>query len=117
MVLDPLKQEDLKKIKVAIREDGEDDEGVRNAALAAIAYIKGAIGNKKPSFYEHSSKHIPLINLAITLLTDHYYRAGSATIESQTSSGTLREYDLGFTSIILQLKAAYLRFEEGEVDD
>lgn len=117
MILDPLEEKDLEKIKTAIREDSDDDFGVQRAALAAVAYIKGAIGRDKPSFYQQNSEHINLINLSIMLLTDHYYRAGAATVESQNINGTLREYDLGFTSIILQLKAAYLQFEEGESDD
>ncbi|MDT2660698.1 head-tail connector protein [Enterococcus hulanensis] len=117
MILDPSKKEDLEQIKSAIREDSDDDLGVKSAALAAVAYIKGAIGNKKPSFYQQDNDHIHKINLAIKLLTDHYYHAGSATVESQNANGTLREYDLGFTSIILQLKAAYLQFEEDDSDD
>lgn len=116
MILDPTIENDLEEIGVAIREES-DDLGVQSAALAAVAYIKGAIGNKKPSFYLQDNEHIHLVNLAIKLLTDHYYHAGSATIESQNVNGTLREYDLGFTSIILQLKAAYLQFEEGESND
>jgi len=117
MILDPSKKEDLETIKTAIREDSDDDIGVQSAALAAIAYVKGAIGRGKPSFYAQENERIDLINLSIMLLTDHYYRAGSATVESQNVNGTLREYDLGFTSIILQLKAAYLQFEEGESND
>lgn len=113
MILDPLEEKDLEKIKTAIREDSDDDLGVQRAALAAIAYIKGAIGRDKPSFYAQDSECVDLINLSIMLLTDHYYHAGSATVESQNVNGTLREYDLGFTSIILQLKVAYLVYEEG----
>lgn len=117
MILDPKKEKDLEEIKAAIREDYTDDEnGVTRAVMAAIAYIKGAIGNDKPSFYMQESETNELINLAILLLTDHYYHAGSATIESQTQNGALREYDLGFNSILLQLKASYLAFKEGDVD-
>lgn len=57
---------------------------------------------------------IDLLNLGILLLTDHYYHVGSATIESSNQNGTLREYDLGFNSLLLQLKAEYLVFKEGE---
>lgn len=114
MILDPKKEEDLDEIKTAIREDFSDDDiGIKRSAMAAIAYIKGAIGSDKPSFYTQDNETIDLINLAILLLTDHYYHAGSATIESQTQNGALREYDLGFTSMILRLKATYLIFEEG----
>lgn len=118
MILDPKKVEDLSKIKTAIREDYSDDDdlGITRAAMAAIAYIKGGIGRDKPSFYAQDGEINDLIDLAIMLLTDHYYHAGSATIESSTATGTLREYDLGFTSIMLQLKAEYLIFKEREGD-
>lgn len=116
MILDPRKKEDLEEIKTAIREDYSDDDdiGIKRSVMSAIAYIKGAIGNKKPSFYLQDNETIDLINLAILLLTDHYYHAGSATIESQTQNGALREYDLGFNSMLLQLKASYLAFKEDD---
>lgn len=117
MILNPNKEQDLEEIKIAIREDyTDDDNGVKRAAMSAIAYIKGAIGNEKPSFYMQKNETIDLINLSILLLTDHYYHAGSATIESQNQNGALREYDLGFNSILLQLKASYLVFKEGDYD-
>ncbi|MEX1550442.1 head-tail connector protein [Enterococcus sp. C50] len=113
-MLDPNKSEDLEEIKTALREDFSDDVlGIKRATMAAIAYTKGAIGNDKPSFYSQKNEIDDLLNLAILLLADHYYHAGSATIESQTQSGSLREYDLGFNSILLQLKASYLVFKEG----
>lgn len=115
MILDSNKKKDLEEIKAAIREDYSDDEvGIKRAVMSAIAYIKGAIGNEKPSFYLQDNETIDLINLAILLLTDHYYHAGSATIESQTQNGALREYDLGFNSMLLQLKASYLAFKEDD---
>ncbi|MDV4751314.1 head-tail connector protein [Enterococcus avium] len=118
MILDPKKEEDLEEIKAAIREDYTDDDiGVQRSVMSAIAYIKGAIGNEKPSFYLQDNETIDLINLAILLLSDHYYHAGSATIESQTQNGALREYDLGFNSMLLQLKASYLAFKEGDSDE
>ncbi|MGX2946097.1 head-tail connector protein [Enterococcus alishanensis] len=116
MILNPTN--DLDEIKAAIREDFSDDDiGIKRATMAAIAYIKGAIGNDKPSFYLQDNELIELVNLSILLLTDHYYHAGSATIESTTQNGALREYDLGFTSIILQLKASYLVFKEGDTNE
>ena len=108
MILDP--RMDLDEIKNALKIDTDDDDvEVSRAAQAAIAYIKGAIGNDKPSFYTQESDTVDLINLAILQLADHYYTARSATV-----SGNLREYDLGFTSLILQLKASYLLFVEEE---
>ena len=108
MILDP--RMDLDEIKNALKIDTDDDDvEVSRAAQAAIAYIKGAIGNDKPSFYTQESDTVDLINLAILQLADHYYKALSATV-----SGNLREYDLGFTSLILQLKASYLLFVEEE---
>ena len=118
MILDHKEKKDLEEIKVAIREDFSDDEiGIRRAAMAAIAYVKGAIGSDKPSFYMQDNETVDLINLSILLLTDHYYHAGSATIETTNSNGGLREYDLGFNSIILQLKTSYLIFKEGGSDE
>lgn len=115
MILDP--KTDLDEIKNALKIDtDEDDVEVSRAAQAAVAYVKGAIGNDKPSFYTQESDTVDLINLAILQLADHYYKARSATVESSTVNGSLREYDLGFTSLILQLKASYLLFEEVPTD-
>ncbi|EGP4841526.1 phage gp6-like head-tail connector protein [Enterococcus faecium] len=115
MILDPKNEQDLEEIKEAIREDFSDDNaGVKRSAAAAIAYIKGAIGQDKPSFYETDNDYTDLLNLSILLLTDHYYHARSATIETANATGGLREYDLGFNSLILQLKASYKVFKEGE---
>ena len=106
MILDP--KMDLGEIKNALKIDTDDDDvEVSRAAQAAIAYIRGAIGNDKPSFYKQENDTVDLINLAILQLADHNYNARSATV-----SGNLREYDLGFTSLILQLKASYLLFVE-----
>ncbi|EOS8095819.1 phage head-tail connector protein [Enterococcus hirae] len=116
MILDPKNDMDLREIKEAIREDySNDDVGITRATKSAIAYIKGAIGKDKPSFYLQDNETIDLLNLGILLLTDHYYHVGSATIESSNQNGALREYDLGFNSLLLQLKAEYLVFKEGEV--
>lgn len=108
---------DLEEIKIALKIDTDDDDiEVKRAVMAAIAYIKGAIGSDKPSFYLQENETIELINLSIIMLADHYYKSRSATVESMTANGTLREYDLGFTSIILQLKGKYALFEESEVN-
>lgn len=118
MILDPKNEQDLEEIKKALREDFSDDNnGIKRSAAAAIAYIKGAIGQDKPSFYTQDNEIMDLLNLGILLLTDHYYHAGSATIESSGQNGALREYDLGFNSLLLQLKAEYLAFEEGNADE
>lgn len=110
-MLDPNK--DLEELKAALKiEFEEDDKEVKRACLAAIAYIKGAIGRDKSSFYAQENEIGELLNLAVIMLADHYYTARSATIESTTANGTLREYDLGFTSILLQLKAEYLAYKE-----
>lgn len=110
-MLDPKK--DLEELKTALKIEFEDDDKeVKRACIAAIAYIKGAIGRDKPSFYMQDNEISELINLAVIMLADHYYQARSATVESTTANGTLREYDLGFTSILLQLKAEYLVYKE-----
>ncbi len=115
MILDPKNEKDLEEIKEAIREDfSDDDVGIKRSASAAIAYIKGAIGKDKPSFYAVDNENTELLNLSILMLTDHYYHARSATIETSNSTGGLKEYDLGFNSLILQLKASYKLFKEAD---
>lgn len=115
MILNPNFKNDLGEIKRSMREDfSEDDTGIKRAANAAIFYIKGAVGIDKPSFYTQGGDVDELINLAITMLSDHYYHVRSATVES---SEKLVEYDLGFRSIILQIKAQYLLFEEAEQNE
>lgn len=112
-MLDPTEENDLKELKSALKIEYDDDDAeVKRACFAAIAYIKGAIGRDKPSFYEQSNEIGELLNLSLIMLADHYYKARSATVESTTANGTLREYDLGFTSILLQLKAEYLVYKE-----
>lgn len=109
-------KDDLEEIKIALKIDTDDDDlEVKRACFAAIGYIKGAIGKDKPSFYNQTNEINELLNLAVIMLTDHYYKARSATVESTNLSGTLREYDLGFSSIILQLKSEYLVFKEGDI--
>ena len=111
MILDPTN--DLEEIKIALKIDSDDDDAaVKRSTIAAISYIKGAIGSDKPSFYVQEETE--LLNLAIIMLADHFYHARSATIESSTSYGSLREYDLGFTSILWQLKADYSLFMGGD---
>lgn len=108
-------KDDLEEIKIALKIDTDDDDSeVKRACFAAIGYIKGAIGKDKPSFYDQTNEINELLNLSVIMLADHYYKARSATIESTNLSGTLREYDLGFNSILLQLKSEYLIFKEGD---
>ncbi|MGM0240244.1 head-tail connector protein [Enterococcus sp. AZ103] len=110
-MLDPNK--DLEELKSALKiEYADDDTEVKRACSAAIAYIKGAIGRDKPSFYTQDNEIDEMLNIAVIMLADHYYKARSATIESTTANGSLREYDLGFTSILLQLKSEYLVYKE-----
>lgn len=85
MILDP--KTDLDEIKNALKIDTDDDDvEVSRAAQAAIAYIRGAIGNDKPSFYTQESDTVDLINLAILQLADHYYKARSATVSGTCES-------------------------------
>lgn len=117
MILNVENDLDLEEIKIALKIDTDDDDiEVKRAVMAATAYIKGAIGSGKPSFYLQKNETMELINLSIIMFSDHYYKSRSATIESVTANGTLREYDLGFTSIILQLKGKYALFEENDTD-
>ena len=57
MILDP--KMDLGEIKNALKIDTDDDDvEVSRAAQAAIAYIRGAIGNDKPSFISKKMKRL-----------------------------------------------------------
>ncbi|MRB67543.1 phage gp6-like head-tail connector protein, partial [Bacillus thuringiensis] len=104
MILDPKNEQDLEEIKEAIREDFSDDNtGIKRSAAAAIAYIKGAIGQDKPSFYETDNDYTDLLNLSILMLTDHYYHARSATIVTANAAGGLGAQDLGLHPLILHL--------------
>lgn len=109
--------DDLEEIMEEMRIDSDDEQGVKRAVMAATGYIKGAIGFDKPSFYtQKGTETDELLNVALIMQADHYYNTRSSTVESANATGSLREVDLGFTSIILQLKARYLSFEEGEPD-
>lgn len=108
---------DLEKIKMAMKVDhDDDDDGVKRAYSAAIASVKGAIGRDKPSFYDkhYHSEVNELIDTAVIMMANHLYNAASATVESANVSGTLREYDLGYTSLITLLKAEYRVFKEDD---
>lgn len=114
-MLDVSKNDDLETIKGFLKLDYNDDDiEIKRAWVAALSYLKGAIGNGKPSFY--NGENIELdeqLNLAVLMLTDHYYNARSATIESNNANGTLRKFDYGLESLLLQLKGKYLVFKEG----
>ncbi len=116
LMLDP--EIDLENIKVALKIDTDDDDlEVKRAVRSAIAYVRGAVGKDKPSFYTSlDDDDMEQLNTAILMMSDHYYKARSATIESSNAYGSLREYDLGFTSILLQIKASYLSYKESEED-
>ncbi|WP_321389054.1 head-tail connector protein [uncultured Enterococcus sp.] len=110
-------EKDFEEIKIAMKIDHEDDDGgVKRAFISAVATVKGAIGRDKSAFYDQDTDIVELINTAVIMMANHYYDAASATIESSTANGTLREYDLGYTSIISLLKAEYKVFKEGETN-
>lgn len=115
-MLDP--KNDLEEIKIAMKIDTDDDDKeVIRAFTTAIGTIKGALGRDKPSFYVQENEIVELLNTAAIMLADHYYKARSATIESSNMNGTLREFDLGYTSLISLLKAEYKVFKEGDPID
>lgn len=90
---------DISNIKQALRIDTDaDDELLKALYLAASDYIKGAIGDEIEGFYDNN----PRFNLAVLMLTDHYYKTRSATSEK-----TLQEVPFGVTSLILALKGEY----------
>lgn len=110
-MLDP--KENLDEIKLALKIDtDDDDQEVLRASMAAKTYIKGAIGKDKPSFYE-DEEYLDQLNLSMIMLADHYYKARSATMEAGKK---LIEYDLGFNSLLLQLKASYRCYEEEAIN-
>ncbi|API89431.1 hypothetical protein BKP56_09270 [Marinilactibacillus sp. 15R] len=109
--------DDLEEIKISMKIDTDDDDvDVKRAFNTAVASMKGAIGRDKPSFYTQNDEINDLLNTAAIMLADHFYKTRSATIESGNVNGTLREYDLGYTSLLLLLKAEYKVFEEGVSD-
>ncbi|MEG0285041.1 MAG: head-tail connector protein [Vagococcus sp.] len=92
----------LENIKLSLRIDGDDDDAlIKLCAESSFAYLKNAIGPDE-DFYKDNSQ----VQLAIIMLTDHYYRVRSAT---QDGKGAV-EPDLGTKQIILQLKPAYSQF-------
>lgn len=92
----------LENIKLSLRIDGDDDDTlIKLCAESSFAYLKNAIGPDE-DFYKNNSQ----VELAIVMLTDHYYRVRSAT---QDGKGAI-EPSLGIQSLILQLKPSYSQF-------
>lgn len=103
-------EDNLSEIKNSLRIDHtEDDFIVKLALKSAIDYLKTAIGNDKPSFFNNNAK----FDLATLMMTDHFYKNRSATFGSKFD-GEIIETSRGITSIILQLKADYSVFKEGD---
>lgn len=75
---------------------------------AAEAMIQGAVGAQKPEFYKGNK----LYEMAVVMLTDHFFKNRSAT-----TTGNIKETPLGVQSIILQLKPAYRLFKGGGDSD
>lgn len=112
-------ENDLEAIKGYMKLDYDDDDAeITRSVMAAKSYLKGAIGDDKPSFYESEDKELDeQLNLAMLMLADHYYNARSATVESSSAKGTLRKFDFGLESLLLQLKAKYRLFKEGVANE
>lgn len=104
----------LDEIKDFAKIDGDDEDvnkDVKRAFMTAISYTQGAVGLRKKSFYTSLDENdTEKINMVLLMLTDHFYKNRSATVDSN-SRGTVKEPDLGITSMVLQLKAAYARYE------
>lgn len=81
---------------MALRIDTSDDDLLLTIFMdTASDYVKGAVGNKVPGFYDSNSK----FDTAVILLTDHYYKTRSATNETD-----LKKVPFGVTTLILQMK-------------
>lgn len=108
-MLNPHKQEDLESAKISLRIDySDDDQLIKSCMVAAIGYLKGAIGKDKPSFYLQDDDELTeKLNMALLMLTDHYFQLRTVEVE-----GSGREPHFGITSIILQLKGDYLLYQE-----
>ena len=90
---------DLNLLKLSLRIDTSDDDQLLGILMAGASdYIKGAIGDKVPGFYDNNSR----FDLALMILTDHYYKTRSATDEID-----LKEIPFGVKTLILQLKGDY----------
>ncbi len=90
----------LNELKLALRIDTSDDDLLLTIFMdTASDYVKGAVGNKVPGFYDSN----PKFDTAVILLTDHYYKTRSATNETD-----LKKVPFGVTTLILQMKGDYL---------
>ncbi|ABQ23663.1 head-tail connector protein [Clostridium kluyveri] len=90
----------LNELKLALRIDTSDDDPLLNIFMGTASdYVKGAIGDRIPDFYDNNFK----FDTAVILLTDHYYKTRSATDETD-----LKKVPFGVTTLILQMKGDYL---------
>lgn len=90
---------DLDKLKLSLRIDSTDDDQLLELLMAGASdYIKGSIGNKVQGFYDNNSR----FDIAVILLTDHYYKTRSATDETE-----LKKVPFGVETLILQMKGDY----------
>lgn len=109
-LLDPKK--DLDKIKNALKVDSDDDDvEVTRAAMASIAYVKGAVGKKREFYNQLSEESIELLNETILMMAEQYYYSRTAL-----NNENVNTFTIGFTSSLLQLKAAYARFMQKSGD-
>lgn len=108
-MLNPNDSTDLEKAKISLRIDySDDDQLIKSCMVAAIGYLKGAIGKDKPSFYLQDDNELAeKLNMALLMLTDHYFQLRTVEVE-----GSAREPHFGITSILLQLKGDYLLYQE-----
>lgn len=112
-LLDPKK--DIEQIKNALKIDFDDDDiEVKRAAIASLSYVKNAIGKKEEFYNQLSESSIEQLNETILMLTEQYYFSRSALNNENVSTFTI-----GFTSSLLQLKAAYAVFiqKSGDIDE
>ncbi|EUJ29611.1 head-tail connector protein [Listeria cornellensis] len=100
MALDPNSEEDFEYLKSSLRIDSEDDDLLLKRLVGASQRtLIGQIGPDDNIFYDENEQ----FDLATIMLTDHFYKTRSATIENVTSIVP----PFGVNMIILDLKASY----------
>ncbi|MDD9139142.1 phage gp6-like head-tail connector protein [Fructobacillus sp. CRL 2054] len=98
-------------LKLSLRVDtNADDTLLHGYAIAAENYIKNAVGNDKPAFYQQDNV-VELIRVAVIAQASAYY-------SYRTALSLVQSYpiELAVDSIVSQLQGEYARFEEENTD-
>ncbi|MDD9138316.1 phage gp6-like head-tail connector protein [Fructobacillus sp. CRL 2054] len=98
-------------LKLSLRVDtNADDALLRGYAIAAESYIKNAVGNDKPAFYDQPNV-VELIRVAVIAQASAYY-------SYRTALSLVQSYpiELAVESIVSQLQGEYAKFVEDETN-